>query len=223
MNRKFETKQIEAQHIVGIRTTATMDKIGEVMGPMFGEVYGHIQQSGQAAGRSAFRDLSLDGRQLRRFRMRNARSLADPRNGTHPGRRTSRRNRGNGHPHGAVRCPPADVVRANGVDGVAGPPTRRSPLGGLRHRPRRRARPVKMAHGYLLSGEVTGVARGGAVLSLPEDVTRRASLETLRAVERSRANTHRLTVTAPPVTTAHRVKFRSALLPGIHRHRLAAV
>ena len=48
LNQKFETKQIEAQHIVGIRTTATMNKIGEVMGPMFGEVYGHIQQSGQA-------------------------------------------------------------------------------------------------------------------------------------------------------------------------------
>ena len=47
MNRKFETKQIEAQHIVGIRTTAAMDKIGEVMGPMFGEVYGHIQGNGQ--------------------------------------------------------------------------------------------------------------------------------------------------------------------------------
>ena len=77
MQREFETKQIEAQHIVGIRTTATMDKIGEVMGPMFGEVYGHIQQSGQAAGRYAFCDLSLDGRQHRRPRMRNARSLAD--------------------------------------------------------------------------------------------------------------------------------------------------
>ena len=47
MSREFGTKQIEAQHIVGIRTTAAMDKIGEVMGPMFGEVYGHIQQSGQ--------------------------------------------------------------------------------------------------------------------------------------------------------------------------------
>ena len=47
MERKFETKQIEAQHILGIRVTTTMDNVGEVMGPLFGEVFGYIQQSGQ--------------------------------------------------------------------------------------------------------------------------------------------------------------------------------
>ena len=32
---------------MGIRTSTTMDKIGEIMGPLFGEVYAYIQQSGQ--------------------------------------------------------------------------------------------------------------------------------------------------------------------------------
>ncbi len=48
MAPQFATRQIDAQPIVGIRTTITMDKIGEVMGPLFGEVYAYIQQSGQA-------------------------------------------------------------------------------------------------------------------------------------------------------------------------------
>ena len=47
MNQEFGTKQIEAQQYAGIRTTVTMDKIGEVIGSMFGEVFGHIQQNGQ--------------------------------------------------------------------------------------------------------------------------------------------------------------------------------
>ena len=47
MKQAFETKQIDAQHILSIRTTATMDEIGKVMGPLFGEVYGCIQRSGQ--------------------------------------------------------------------------------------------------------------------------------------------------------------------------------
>ncbi len=47
MNKEFATKQIEAQPIVGIRTTTTMEKITEVMGPLFGEVHGYVQQSGQ--------------------------------------------------------------------------------------------------------------------------------------------------------------------------------
>ena len=48
MKPEFRTTQLEAQPIVGIRTRTTMNKIGEVMGPVFGEVYGYIQQSGQA-------------------------------------------------------------------------------------------------------------------------------------------------------------------------------
>ena len=47
MKQEFETRQIDAQPILGIRATVTMEKIGEVMGPLFGEVYGYIQQSGQ--------------------------------------------------------------------------------------------------------------------------------------------------------------------------------
>ena len=47
MNREFETKHIDAQPILSIRASTTMDKIGEVMGPLFGEVYGCIKQSGQ--------------------------------------------------------------------------------------------------------------------------------------------------------------------------------
>ncbi len=47
MKQEFQTKQIDTQPVLSIRATATMDKIGEVMGPLFGEVYGCIQQSGQ--------------------------------------------------------------------------------------------------------------------------------------------------------------------------------
>ena len=47
MSREFETKQVEAKPIVGIRTTTTMEKITEVMGPLFGEVHGYMQQSGR--------------------------------------------------------------------------------------------------------------------------------------------------------------------------------
>ena len=47
MSREFETKHVEAKPIVGIRTTTTMEKITEVMGPLFGEVHGHMQQSGR--------------------------------------------------------------------------------------------------------------------------------------------------------------------------------
>ena len=60
--RGFETKQVDAQPFVGIRTNATMDEIAEVMGPLFGEVYGYIQQSGQTpAGMPFTRYHSMDG------------------------------------------------------------------------------------------------------------------------------------------------------------------
>ncbi len=38
MRTEFETREIEAQPILGVRTSATMDKVGEVMGPLFGEL-----------------------------------------------------------------------------------------------------------------------------------------------------------------------------------------
>ncbi len=47
MTLEFETKQIETQPILGVRTSATKENLGQVMGPLFGEVYGHIQHSGQ--------------------------------------------------------------------------------------------------------------------------------------------------------------------------------
>ncbi len=65
MELKFGTKRLEAQHIAGIRTTTTLDKIGEVMGPLFGEVFGHIQQSGQLpAGMPFALYHSMDGNKV---------------------------------------------------------------------------------------------------------------------------------------------------------------
>ena len=47
MKPEFGTTQLEAQPILGIRTTIAIDEIGKAMGPLFGEVYGYIQRSGQ--------------------------------------------------------------------------------------------------------------------------------------------------------------------------------
>ena len=47
MTPEFKTRQIDAQPILGVRTTTTMDKLATIMGALFGEIYGHIQQSGQ--------------------------------------------------------------------------------------------------------------------------------------------------------------------------------
>ncbi len=49
MQPTFGTTQLEAQPIVGIRTTVAMNEIGKVMGPLFGAVHGHIRQNGQQA------------------------------------------------------------------------------------------------------------------------------------------------------------------------------
>ena len=46
MALEFGTTELAAQPILGIRTSTTMDEIGNVIGPLFGEVYGYIQQSG---------------------------------------------------------------------------------------------------------------------------------------------------------------------------------
>ena len=43
----FGTREIGSQPIVGIRVTAKMTELGQIMGPLFGEVMGHIQQNGQ--------------------------------------------------------------------------------------------------------------------------------------------------------------------------------
>ena len=47
MKREFRTTHLDAQPILGIRTTTGMDKIAQVMGPLFGEVHGYIQAQGQ--------------------------------------------------------------------------------------------------------------------------------------------------------------------------------
>ncbi len=49
MEPKCGTTLLEAQPIVGIRTTVAMNEIGKVMGPLFGELQGHIRQNGQQA------------------------------------------------------------------------------------------------------------------------------------------------------------------------------
>ena len=62
MKLEFGTTQVGAQPYLGIRTTATIDKLGVVMGPLFGEVYGYIQQSGQAPAGMPFAIYhSMDG------------------------------------------------------------------------------------------------------------------------------------------------------------------
>ncbi len=48
MKLEFGTQQVDAQPIVGIRATTSMDKIAQLMGSLFGEVHGYIQQNGQA-------------------------------------------------------------------------------------------------------------------------------------------------------------------------------
>ncbi|MCY4028372.1 MAG: GyrI-like domain-containing protein [Acidobacteria bacterium] len=46
MNQECKTTELEAQPIVGIRTTVVMSEIGKAMGTLFGEVHGYIQQNG---------------------------------------------------------------------------------------------------------------------------------------------------------------------------------
>ena len=62
MKLEFGTTQVGGQPYLGIRTTATLDKLGVVMGPLFGEVYGYIQQTGQAPAGMPFAIYhSMDG------------------------------------------------------------------------------------------------------------------------------------------------------------------
>ena len=46
MALEFAIKEVEAQPAACIRTKTTMDKLGEVMGPMFGEIMGAVQPTG---------------------------------------------------------------------------------------------------------------------------------------------------------------------------------
>ncbi len=47
MPQSFDTKRVEAQHILTIRAMTTADKLPELLGEHFGEVYAHILQNGQ--------------------------------------------------------------------------------------------------------------------------------------------------------------------------------
>ena len=47
MDSEFWTADLESQAIVGIKTTARLQDLGEVMGQLFPEVHGHIIESGQ--------------------------------------------------------------------------------------------------------------------------------------------------------------------------------
>ena len=48
MALEFRTRRLDAQPILGIRATTTMDRIAQLMGPLFGEVHGYIRQQGQS-------------------------------------------------------------------------------------------------------------------------------------------------------------------------------
>ena len=62
MAHEFGTTELEARPVLGIRTTARMDEIAEVMGPLFGEVFGYLQRQGQApAGMPLARYHSMEG------------------------------------------------------------------------------------------------------------------------------------------------------------------
>ena len=62
MDLEFTTKQVESQPVLGIRTSAKMSELGEVLGSLFGEVYGHITGNGQVpAGMPFSRYHSMEG------------------------------------------------------------------------------------------------------------------------------------------------------------------
>ncbi len=46
MALEFAIKEVEARPTACIRTKTTMDKLGEVMGPMYGEIMGALQPTG---------------------------------------------------------------------------------------------------------------------------------------------------------------------------------
>ena len=137
-----------------------MDKIGEVMGPLFGEVYGCIQRSGQEPAGMPFAIYhSMDG---------GIRSTSNVVCSVVSPMESVGRVQAGELPAGTVatvtHMGPYDALRqtwagADGVDGLAGPPTRGRALGSLRHRPQHGARPVEVAHRHLLSRVLIGTER----------------------------------------------------------------
>ncbi len=149
MKPQFETTQLEAQPILGIRTTVSLSKIGRGMGALFGEVHGYIKQGGgQSAGRPLAIDHSSPGDTVDL-------ECAIPVVSTMAG---AGRVPADALPAGSAatvthvgpRHPFADLGGADGVDAIAGPRRRGHALGCLRNRPEHRAEPVEVAHGHLL-------------------------------------------------------------------------
>ena len=156
MNREFETKHIDTQPILSIRASTAMDKIGEAMGPLFGEVYGCIQQSGQEPAGMPFAIYhSMDGGMVD---FECGMPVASPMEGvgrvqagelpagtvatvTHMG------------PYDALRQTWEALMEWMRSQGLQ--PAGRA-LGGLRHRPRRGAGPVQVAHRHLLPRVLIG-------------------------------------------------------------------
>ena len=142
MKQEFGTKQVEGRPFVAIRTSTTMDKIGEVMGPLFGEVYAHIQQSGQQpAGMPFAMYHAMDNDTVE---LECGMPVASPTEG-------AGRVRPGELPAGTVatvtHMGPYDALPQTWSSllewiGLAVPPARGRALGGLRYRPRRRARPI---------------------------------------------------------------------------------
>lgn len=63
MTPEFGMTELDRQAYLGIRTTAAIDQLGAIMGPLFGEVYGHIQASGQRPSGMPFSIYhSMDGK-----------------------------------------------------------------------------------------------------------------------------------------------------------------
>ncbi len=152
MKQEFQTKQIDTQPVLSIRATATMDKIGEVMGPLFGEVYGCIQQSGQEPAGMPFAIYhSMDG------------DMVDFECGiptVSPMESVGRAQAG-GLPGGTVatvtHMGPYDALRQTWAALTEWMSSHRGrALGSLRHRPRRGAGPIEVAHRHLLPRVLIG-------------------------------------------------------------------
>ena len=154
MTPEFATTQLDSQPILGIRTTIPMHEIGKVMGPLFGRCT-------DTSSRAARLRPECPSRSTTRYPARPSTSNArcplpcpsPARAGSRPAELPA------GTAATVTHMGPYDDLRtyvggADGVDEVAGPRRRGSTLGGLRHRPRRRARPVEVAHGYLLPGSL---------------------------------------------------------------------
>ena len=62
MKPEFGRAKLDAQSIVSIRTTAKLDQLSTVMGPLFAELYGFITEGGQSpVGMPFARYYAMDG------------------------------------------------------------------------------------------------------------------------------------------------------------------